>query len=260
MLRHLFVCALCERFPCLRRTLSGVVRFPATIEAAEPGGCDVGQVLNWFALATDLNRGRLLPQSHARLATPKIPTTRGSRPRKLKGPCRRKSEPSCPVLRAHKSGSHSRTWASPSSASRLGTKLETTTACPPSNQIVGRGLRLSSQKAKSQSLLRKSPSRCFWQSTSYAAAVFCRRRHQPRRPPLAKIRPGRPAPTMGPGTATGTKTTYTGAQLAMQVDRVSQILFRLSFPRRYGSLGESHPPSEGSRGPRGVAFPLGPAR
>src|SRR5205814_6779553 len=27
-----------------------------------------------------------------------------------------------------------------------------------------------------------------------------RRRHQPRRPPLAKIRPGRPAPAMGPGT------------------------------------------------------------
>src|SRR5262245_56947374 len=31
-------------------------------------------------------------------------------------------------------------------------------------------------------------------------AIFCRRRHQPRRPPLAKIRPGRPAPTMGSGT------------------------------------------------------------
>src|SRR6266403_2377460 len=31
-------------------------------------------------------------------------------------------------------------------------------------------------------------------------AIFCRRRHQPRRPPPAKIRPGRPAPTMGPGT------------------------------------------------------------
>jgi hypothetical protein len=32
-------------------------------------------------------------------------------------------------------------------------------------------------------------------------AIFFRRRHQPRRPPLAKIRPGRPAPTIGPGTA-----------------------------------------------------------
>jgi len=32
-------------------------------------------------------------------------------------------------------------------------------------------------------------------------ATLCRRRHQPRRPPLARIRPGRPAPTIGPGTA-----------------------------------------------------------
>src|SRR5262252_2905860 len=31
-------------------------------------------------------------------------------------------------------------------------------------------------------------------------AIFCRRRHQPRMPPLAKIRPGTPAPTIGPGT------------------------------------------------------------
>jgi len=34
-----------------------------------------------------------------------------------------------------------------------------------------------------------------------AQAIFCRRRHQPRRPPLAKIRPGRPAPAIGPGNA-----------------------------------------------------------
>jgi hypothetical protein len=34
-------------------------------------------------------------------------------------------------------------------------------------------------------------------------ALFCRRRHQARRPPLAKIRPGRPAPTIGPGTGQG---------------------------------------------------------
>ena len=34
-----------------------------------------------------------------------------------------------------------------------------------------------------------------------AQAIFCRRRHQPSRPPLARIRPGTPAPTMGPGTA-----------------------------------------------------------
>src|SRR5262245_1730093 len=36
-----------------------------------------------------------------------------------------------------------------------------------------------------------------------AQAVFFRRRHQARRPPLAKIRPGMPAPAMGPGTAEG---------------------------------------------------------
>src|ERR1700730_7092650 len=39
--------------------------------------------------------------------------------------------------------------------------------------------------------------------TARAAEPFLvrRRRHQPRRPPPAKIRPGRPAPAMGPGTA-----------------------------------------------------------
>ena len=50
-------------------------------------------------------------------------------------------------------------------------------------------------------------------------AFFCRRRHQPRSPPHAKSRPGSPALTIGPGTATGTKTIYAGAQRAMQVDR-----------------------------------------
>ena len=30
-------------------------------------------------------------------------------------------------------------------------------------------------------------------------AAFCRRRHQPSRPTLARIRPGKPAPAMGPG-------------------------------------------------------------
>ncbi|SRR5947209_6960162 len=34
----------------------------------------------------------------------------------------------------------------------------------------------------------------------HAQAIFFRRRHQPRRPQLAKIRPGRPAPAIGPGT------------------------------------------------------------
>jgi hypothetical protein len=35
--------------------------------------------------------------------------------------------------------------------------------------------------------------------------IFCRRRHRTRRPPLAKIRPGRPAPAMGPGTLKPTR-------------------------------------------------------
>jgi hypothetical protein len=36
-------------------------------------------------------------------------------------------------------------------------------------------------------------------------AIFFRRRHQPRSPPLAKIRPGRPAPAMGAGTGVKVK-------------------------------------------------------
>src|SRR5262249_54143670 len=73
--------------------------------------------------------------------------------------------------------------------------------------------------------------------------------HQPRRPPHTAIRPG--SPTIGPGTATGTKTIYAGAQLAMQVDRVTQILFRLSFPRRH--VGPTTPPRDRSA-LGGVAF------
>jgi hypothetical protein len=34
-----------------------------------------------------------------------------------------------------------------------------------------------------------------------AQAIFFRRRHQARRPPPANMRPGSPAPAMGPGTA-----------------------------------------------------------
>src|SRR5262249_39938879 len=36
-----------------------------------------------------------------------------------------------------------------------------------------------------------------------AQMLFRRRRHQPSRPPPAKIKPGRPAPAMGTGTAAG---------------------------------------------------------
>jgi hypothetical protein len=39
-----------------------------------------------------------------------------------------------------------------------------------------------------------------------AQAVRCRRRHQLRRPPPAKMSPGNPAPTIGPGTCAGLPT------------------------------------------------------
>ena len=38
------------------------------------------------------------------------------------------------------------------------------------------------------------------QTAPDAQAIFFRRRHQPSRPLAAKIRPGSPAPAMGPGT------------------------------------------------------------
>jgi hypothetical protein len=43
-------------------------------------------------------------------------------------------------------------------------------------------------------------------TTGYESSkLFCRRRHQPRRPSVAKIRPGRPAPATGPGTGVKVK-------------------------------------------------------
>jgi len=46
-------------------------------------------------------------------------------------------------------------------------------------------------------------------------AIFFRRRHQPRRPPLAKIKPGRPVPTMGAGTAAGATNAMSAAVLVL---------------------------------------------
>jgi hypothetical protein len=50
----------------------------------------------------------------------------------------------------------------------------------------------------------KVPAALSQQTTSTACfdaqAIFRRRRHQARRPPLAKMRPGSPAPAIGPGT------------------------------------------------------------
>ena len=51
-----------------------------------------------------------------------------------------------------------------------------------------------------------SPAPFFWSDLPKAQAIFCRRRHQASRPPLANSRPGSPAPTMGPGAwASGTE-------------------------------------------------------
>ena len=47
-------------------------------------------------------------------------------------------------------------------------------------------------------------------------AILCRRRHQPRSPPLAKIRPGSPAPGMGPGTLDGLSAAPLGADTSQQ--------------------------------------------
>ena len=77
--------------------------------------------------------------------------------------------------------------------------MKSTTAWPQPNQMLARGLRSSSQKAKSQIRLRKSPSRCSWHLASYPAPVFFRRatsraRHHsplvPREMRLASILPG----------------------------------------------------------------------
>ena len=48
-------------------------------------------------------------------------------------------------------------------------------------------------------------------SCADAQAIFCRRRHQPRRP--AKISPGRPASAMGPGTGDATRSEVLKAQV-----------------------------------------------
>src|SRR6516164_9743553 len=56
-------------------------------------------------------------------------------------------------------------------------------------------------------------------------AIFFRRRHQPRRPPLAKIRPGSPAPATGPGTgAIGIPATVTPSNARPESKSVSRKL------------------------------------
>src|SRR6516164_2032217 len=53
------------------------------------------------------------------------------------------------------------------------------------------------QKSQHQPGAKVEPDRRTTAPDSRAHATLRRRRHQPRRPPLAKIRPGSPAPTIG---------------------------------------------------------------
>jgi hypothetical protein len=59
------------------------------------------------------------------------------------------------------------------------------------------------QKSQDQPGAKVKPGRRTTAPDRRAQAVRCRRRHQPSRPPLDRSRPGRPAPTMGPGTGAG---------------------------------------------------------
>jgi hypothetical protein len=80
------------------------------------------------------------------------------------------------------------------------------------------------QKSQDQPGAKVEPGRRTTAPDRRAHAVFCRRRHQPRRPPLAKIMPGSPAPTIGPGTDTDVVTTIssTAKSSAFEV-KVSEV-------------------------------------
>src|SRR5262245_33515701 len=84
--------------------------------------------------------------------------------------------------------------------------------------------------------------------TCSAQAVRCRRRHQPRRPPPAKIRPGKPAPAMGAGTARNTRL---DAAMIFPVNKIpistviegrgAQEMVALVLRRRIGPIRALHP-------------------
>src|SRR5262249_31538986 len=77
-----------------------------------------------------------------------------------------------------------------------------------------------------------------------------RRRHQPRRPPHAAIRPGRPAPAMGPGTATGTRISPT---FPRRVPGIALKLFAIACPsvkpKTLSPIDEFSPIVPKSKGP-----------
>ena len=87
-------------------------------------------------------------------------------------------------------------------------------------------------------------------------AAFCRRRHQPRRPPLAKIRPGSPAPTMGPGTAAGAKlVSCIPSAPAPPVVSVKKLVPCGAFPEPKRLKSPQAPVKHVPHGPPGVDCP-----
>jgi hypothetical protein len=64
--------------------------------------------------------------------------------------------------------------------------------------------------------------------------IFCRRRHQPSRPPLANSTPGSPAPAMGPGTTAGAKLVSLILAPAAARATIERPLSRLLGRRRMG--------------------------
>jgi hypothetical protein len=63
-----------------------------------------------------------------------------------------------------------------------------------------------------------------------AQAIFCRCRHQPRRPPLAKMRPGSPALTIGPGTTRNPRISPPGNAVLWMFKYVSPACSALDTP------------------------------
>ena len=80
---------------------------------------------------------------------------------------------------------------------------------------------------------------------------MCRRRHQPRRPPHAKIRPGRPAPATGAGTVAGATNAMTavvaiprppvvGVVQALRANKFDAIFMQRTRKGRNGRIAMRH--------------------
>src|SRR5262249_46934359 len=70
-------------------------------------------------------------------------------------------------------------------------------------------------------------------------AIFRRRRHQPRRPPPAKISPGSPAPAMGPGTAAGGSGTLLHVVHALPANSAAELAVAMVLPSDWTKLAKT---------------------